>query len=307
MPNEILCLTYLSNEKQRLDKYLSLCDLEHSRSFFQNLIDEGAVLVNQKQVKSNYQLVQGDTIEIIYPKPQETDILPENIALDILYEDKDVMIVNKPKNMVVHPAAGHTSGTLVNAIMHHCKEDLSGINGEIRPGIVHRIDKDTTGALIICKNDNAHNFIAEQISVHSVNRRYIGIVQGIIKEDEGTIHTQIARNKNDRKKMAVVKDGGREAITHYKVLERFKNATYVEFKLETGRTHQIRVHMSHIKHPLLGDAVYGSEKLAKGYDGQTLHAKIIGFIHPTTKEYLEIEAPIPEYFKILLDKLRKTT
>lgn len=307
MSKDFICLTYLSNEKQRLDKYLSLCDLEHSRSFFQNLIDNGGVLVNKKAVKSNYQLVAGDVIEVNYPEPLETDILPENIDLDILYEDKDVLIVNKPKNMVVHPAAGHYSGTLVNAIMHHCKDELSGINGEIRPGIVHRIDKDTTGALIICKNDNAHNFIAEQISVHSVNRRYVGIVQGVIKEDEGTIHTQIARNKVDRKKMCVVKDGGREAITHFKVLERFKNTTYVEFKLETGRTHQIRVHMAHMKHPLLGDAVYGSEKLAKGYEGQTLHAKIIGFIHPTTREYIEIEAPIPDYFAKLLEKLRKTS
>ena len=305
MSERTISLTYLSNEKLRLDKYLCSCDLEHSRSFFQNLIDDGQVLVNNKQVKSNYQLSFNDSVEVTYPLPQETSILPEDISLDILYEDKDVLIVNKPKNMVVHPAAGHTSGTLVNAIMHHCKDDLSGINGEIRPGIVHRIDKDTTGALIICKNDNAHNFIAEQISVHSVNRRYVGIVQGVVKEDEGTIHTQIARHKTDRKKMSVVKEGGREAITHYKVLERFKNATFMEFKLETGRTHQIRVHMSFMKHPLLGDNVYGSEKNAKGFQGQTLHAKIIGFIHPTTKEYLEIQAPIPEYFEKLLDKLRK--
>ncbi len=301
----MVTITYTSEEKLRLDKFLTTQDSDHSRSFFQNLIEEEQILVNGRVVKANFQLSDGDIIEINYPEPQEIDILPEDIELDILYEDKDVLIVNKPKDMVVHPAAGHTSGTLVNAIMHHCKGDLSGINGEIRPGIVHRIDKDTTGALIICKNDNAHNFIAEQISVHSVNRRYVGIVQGVIKDDEGTIHTQIARSKIDRKKMCVVKENGRDAITHYKVLERFKNATFVEFKLETGRTHQIRVHMSYLKHPLLGDSVYGREKSAKGYQGQTLHAKIIGFIHPTTKEYLEIQAPIPEYFQKLLEKLRK--
>ncbi len=306
MSDNMIAITYTSAEKLRLDKFLTTKDTDHSRSFFQNLIEEEQVLVNGRVVKANFQLSEGDIIQINYPEPQEIDILPEDIKLDILYEDKDVLIVNKPKDMVVHPAAGHTSGTLVNAIMHHCKGDLSGINGEIRPGIVHRIDKDTTGALIICKNDNAHNFIAEQISVHSVNRRYVGIVQGVIKDDEGTIHTQIARSKTDRKKMCVVKENGREAITHYKVLERFKNATFVEFKLETGRTHQIRVHMSYLKHPLLGDSVYGSEKTAKGYQGQTLHAKTIGFIHPTTKEYLEIQAPIPEYFQKLLEKLRKT-
>lgn len=306
MSEQIVDLAYSSEDKLRLDKYLTTYDTEHSRSFFQNLIEEGRILVNGRVVKANFQLSNGDNIRICYPQAQDVDILPEDISLDILYEDSEVLIVNKPKGMVVHPAAGHTSGTLVNAIMHHCKGDLSGINGEIRPGIVHRIDKDTTGALIICKNDNAHNFIAEQISVHSVNRRYVGIVQGIIKEDEGTIRTQIARSKTDRKKMSVVKENGRDAITHYKVLERFKNATFVEFKLETGRTHQIRVHMSYIKHPLLGDHVYGSEKLAAGYQGQTLHAKIIGFIHPKTNEYLEVQAPIPEYFEKLLDKLRKT-
>ncbi len=305
MSEQIIHIIYDNNEKIRLDKFLTMKDADHSRSFFQNLIEDEKILVNGRVVKANFMLSCDDEIMITYPAPQEIDILPEDIELDILYEDSDVLIVNKPKDMVVHPAAGHTSGTLVNAIMHHCKDDLSGINGEIRPGIVHRIDKDTTGALIICKNDNAHNFIAEQIAVHSVSRRYVGIVCGVIKEDEGTIHTQIARHKTDRKKMAVVKDGGREAITHFKVLERFKDATFVEFKLETGRTHQIRVHMSHIKHPLLGDAIYGSEKLAKGYQGQTLHAKIIGFIHPTTKEYVEFEAPIPEYFQNLLDKFRR--
>jgi len=307
MYEHLKTLIFDSGEKIRLDKFLSMSDLDHSRSFFQNLIENSNVLVNNKSVKTNYILSIGDVITIDYPEPESIEIVPENITLDILYEDMDVLVVNKPKNMVVHPAAGHYSGTLVNAIMYHCKDDLSGINGEIRPGIVHRIDKDTTGALIICKNDQSHNFIAEQISKHTVNRRYVGIVQGVIKEDEGTIRTQIDRNKNDRKKMAVVKNGGREAITHFKVLERFKNATFVEFKLETGRTHQIRVHMSHYKHPLLGDAVYGSEKLAKGYMGQTLHAKIIGFIHPTTKEYIEVEAPIPDYFLELLDKFRKTS
>ena len=222
-----------------------------------------------------------------------------------MYEDDDVIIVNKPKDMVVHPCPGHYSGTLVNAIMYHCRENLSGINGEIRPGIVHRIDKDTTGSLIICKNDQSHRLIAEQIKVHSVNRLYRGIVKGIVKEDSGTIEGAIGRHPKDRKKMAINERNGKTAITHYRVIERLKDATYMEFKLETGRTHQIRVHMASIGHPLLGDTVYGSLKNPYHLQGQTLHAYIIGFVHPTTGEYVEFKAPIPEYFEDLLNKLRK--
>ncbi len=292
---------------QRIDKFLAGELEEYSRSFIQNLMDQQLVLVNEKPVKSNYKLRSFDHVSVSIPESKEIEVVAQDIPLDILYEDKDVLIVNKPKGMVVHPSAGHPDHTLVNAIMFHCHDDLSGINGEIRPGIVHRIDMDTTGSLIICKNDQAHQFIAEQIAKHSVNRIYEGIVSGVVKEDEGTIHTLIGRSQKDRKKMAVVKEHGREAITHYKVLERFKNATYMQFKLETGRTHQIRVHMAHIQHPLMGDAVYGFAKQPAGLQGQTLHAKIIGFVHPTTKEYVEFEAPLPEYFVQLLDKLRKNT
>lgn len=242
------------------------------------------------------------TVEI--PDAVETQILPEDIPLDILYEDDDLLVVNKPKGMVVHPSAGHYSGTLVNAIMYHCKDSLSGINGEIRPGIVHRIDMDTTGSLIVCKNDESHVFIAEQIKEHSVNRRYRGIVYGVVRDDEGTIHAPIGRHPVDRKKMAINEKNGKDAITHYKVLERFDKYTYMEFKLETGRTHQIRVHMASIRHPLLGDTLYSNGKSPYKLQGQTLHAMTIGFIHPRTREYMEISAPLPEYFEKILRDLR---
>ena len=298
----------LEEEKgERIDKFLVMKFPDYSRTFFQNLMDKEMVLVNQKSIKANYKLRNNDVISLQIPEPKEIEVIGEEIPLDILYEDKDVLIVNKPKGMVVHPSAGHENGTLVNAILHHCHDELSGINGEIRPGIVHRIDMDTTGSLIICKNDVAHQKIAEQIAEHTVNRIYVGLVHGRMHQEEGTIHTLIGRSPKDRKKMAVLKDQGREAITHYKVLEQFKNAAYVEFKLETGRTHQIRVHMSHIGHPLLGDKVYGN---LKGYDylqGQTLHAKTIGFVHPSTMEYVEFHAPMPSYFTDLLDKLRKNS
>lgn len=290
--------------KLRIDKYLSEKMTDFSRSFLQNLLAKELVCVNGKPVKANYKLRLGDEISVQIPPQKEVEIVAEDIPLSILYEDDDVLIVNKPKGMVVHPSAGHESGTLVNAIMYHCKDNLSGINGEIRPGIVHRIDMDTTGSLIVCKNDKAHQNIADQIQVHSINRIYEGIVMGVLKEDEGTIKTLIGRSPSDRKKMAVVKQNGKEAITHYKVLERFRNYTYVQFKLETGRTHQIRVHMAHLHHPLLGDQVYGPAKQPFSLQGQTLHAKIIGFEHPTTKEYVEFEAPLPEYFNDLLRKLR---
>ena len=293
-----------SDEGVRIDKYLASSITDKSRSFFQKAIDNGQVLVNGSLVKSKYLTKLGDEIVVTIEPVREIDIVPEDIPIEILYQDDDVIVVNKPKGMVVHPAPGHYTGTLVNALMYHCKESLSGINGEIRPGIVHRIDMNTTGSLLVCKNDKAHNDIAAQIKVHSVNRIYKGIVVGNIKEDSGTINAPIGRNPKDRKKMAVVNDG-REAITNFTVLERFKGYTYVQFKLETGRTHQIRVHMAHIGHPLLGDDVYG--KPVKNLQGQTLHAQTIGFVQPTSGEYIEVDAPLPEYFENLLQKYRSMT
>lgn len=293
-----------SYEEERLDKYLSLIFPEQSRSFFQKLIKDGQIRVNEKTEKANYRLKTQDLIEVSIPEAVETPILPENIPLDILYEDDDLLIVNKPKGMVVHPSAGHYTGTLVNAIMYHCKDSLSGINGEIRPGIVHRIDMDTTGSLIVCKNDESHIFVAEQIKEHSVVRKYRGIVCGHVKEEEGTIHAPIGRHPIERKKMAINEKNGKDAITHYRVLEHFANYTYMEFQLETGRTHQIRVHMASIGHPLLGDTLYSSGKSPYKLQGQTLHAMTIGFIHPRTKEYLEVSAPLPEYFEKILRDLR---
>lgn len=291
-------------EDERLDKYLSVIFPEQSRSFFQKLIKEGHISVNEKCEKANYRLKPEDIVMVEIPDAVETPILPENIPLDILCEDDDILIVNKPKGMVVHPSAGHYTGTLVNAIMYHCKDSLSGINGEIRPGIVHRIDMDTTGSLIICKNDESHVAVAEQIKEHSVTRRYRGIVCGVVRDDEGTIHAPIGRHPVERKKMAINEHNGKDAITHYKVLERFHNYTYMEFELETGRTHQIRVHMASIGHPLLGDAVYSSGRSPYKLQGQTLHAMTIGLIHPRTKEYLEVSAPLPEYFEKILRDLR---
>lgn len=290
-------------EGERLDKYLSILYPEQSRSFFQKLIKDGHVLVNDTPEKANYRLRVEDLISVTIPDAVETPILPENIPLDILYEDDDLLVVNKPKGMVVHPSAGHYTGTLVNAIMYHCKDSLSGINGEIRPGIVHRIDMDTTGSLIVCKNDESHIFIAEQIKEHSVTRKYRGIVYGGVSNDEGTIDAPIGRHPTDRKKMAIVPNG-KPAVTHYRVLQRFERYTYMEFQLETGRTHQIRVHMASIGHPLLGDAVYSSGKSPYHLQGQTLHAMTIGFIHPATREYLEITAPLPDYFEKILHDLR---
>ena len=289
----------------RLDKYLCNIYPDLSRSFFQKLIKENNISVNDKLEKSNYKVKEKDIICVTFPDVEETTIEAENIPLDILYEDNDLLIVNKPKGMVVHPSAGHDKGTLVNAIMFHCKDSLSGINGQIRPGIVHRIDMDTTGSLIVCKNDESHIKIAEQIKEHSVNRIYVGIVVGNVKDDEGTIEGAIGRHPIDRKKMAINEKNGKPAITHYKVLERFGNYTYMEFKLETGRTHQIRVHMASIGHPLLGDNLYSSGKCSiQKLQGQTLHAKTIGFIHPSTNEYMEFSAPLPEYFVKLLTKLK---
>ena len=295
-------------EGERLDKFLSIIYPEFSRAFFQKLIKSKQVSVNETPQKASYCVKIDDIVTVEIPDAVETTIEPENIPLDILYEDDDVLIVNKPKGMVVHPSAGHYSGTLVNAIMYHCKDTLSGINGEIRPGIVHRIDMDTTGSLIVCKNDEAHVNIAQQIKEHSVNRIYVGIVCGNVKEDSGTVEGAIGRHPIERKKMAINEKNGKPAITHYKVLERFKNYTYMQFKLETGRTHQIRVHMASIGHPLLGDTLYSSGRLPfKHLQGQCLHAKTIGFIHPKTGEYMEYSAPLPEYFEKLLCLLKSNT
>lgn len=291
-------------EEERLDRYLSELFPEQSRSFFQKLIKEGHVWVNQTPQKANYRLKPEDIVEVEIPDAVPVQIEPEDIPLDILYEDEDLLIVNKPKGMVVHPAVGHYSGTLVNAVLFHCRESLSGINGEIRPGIVHRIDKDTTGSLIICKNDEAHRDIAKQIKEHSITRKYVGIVAGHFREESGTVEGAIGRHPVDRKKMAINEKNGKPAVTHYRVLETLKQASYMEFSLETGRTHQIRVHMASISHPLLGDTVYGSQKNPHHLQGQALHAKTIGFVHPSTGKYMEISAPVPEYMEELLRRLR---
>lgn len=291
-------------EGTRIDVLLAGRFADLSRSHVQKLLKSEAVLVNQRPVKANYKAAAGDQVAIDIPEAGEPEILAEPMDLDILYEDSDVILVNKPKGMVVHPAAGHYSKTLVNGLMYHCRQDLSGINGVLRPGIVHRIDMDTTGVLIVCKNDMAHNCIAEQLKEHTMGRRYEAIVHGVIKEDQGVIDAPIGRHPTDRKKMAVNEKNGRRAVTHYQVLERFSQFTYVECRLETGRTHQIRVHMASIHHPVLGDPVYGPERCPFKLQGQTLHAGVLGFVHPRTGEYLEFQAPLPEYFQRLLEKLR---
>ena len=283
---------------ERIDRFLADSQ-DLTRSFLQKILKEGEVIVNGKSVKANYKLRKGDRIEFEIPEAVEPDIVAEDIPLSILYEDADVLVVDKPKGMVVHPAAGHYSRTLVNAVMYHCKGELSGINGVLRPGIVHRIDRDTTGSIIICKNDMAHNEIARQLKEHSINRRYRAIVTGVLKDEEVTIEGAIGRDKKDRKKMAITADG-KPAVTHYRVLQRFKHYTYVECVLETGRTHQIRVHMASIGHPLLGDEVYGRRSDKYKCEGQCLHAMTLGFHHPRTGEYIEVNAPLPPYFEHLL-------
>ena len=289
---------------ERIDRFLS-GDLEGlSRSYIQKLLKEGGITVNGKAVKSNYKLNAGDEILVQIPDPEPMDILPEDIPLDILYEDEDILVVNKPKGMVVHPSPGHYSHTLVNAVLFHCGGRLSGINGVLRPGIVHRIDMDTTGSLLICKNDRAHQILADDLKEHNITRRYHAVVHGNLKEDTGTVNAPIGRHPVDRKKMSTKAPNGRHAVTHYRVLERFGNYTYIECELETGRTHQIRVHMSSIGHPLLGDNVYGPAKCPFSLQGQTLHAKILGIHHPSTGEYMEFDAPLPDYFVRLLSTLR---
>lgn len=289
-------------EDERIDKCMSMLIDSLSRSYIQKLIKEEAVYVNGKPVKGSYRVKSDDEVIFSLPKAVEPDIEPEDIPLDILYEDQDIIVVNKPKGMVVHPAAGHYSGTLVNALMFHCKGELSGINGVMRPGIVHRIDRDTTGSVIACKNDFAHNCIAAQLKAHTINRRYKAICHGVFNEENGIINKSIGRHPTDRKKMAVV-ENGKTAITHYTLLKRFNQYSYIECVLETGRTHQIRVHMSSIGHPLLGDDVYCHMKSGFKLEGQTLHAQTLGFIHPTTGAYMEINAPLPDYFQHLLDIL----
>lgn len=290
-----------AQEGIRLDKFLSLIYPDLSRSYFQKLIKSGQVLVTDAIKKPSYEVKEGELVTVQIPPAVQANIQAEDIPLDILYEDDHILIVNKPKGMVVHPAAGNYTGTLVNAVMYHCQGQLSGINGEIRPGIVHRIDKDTTGSLIVCKNDFSHVRIASQIKAHSLTRRYRGIVVGRVKDEMGTICTSIGRDPKNRKKMASNVQNGKHAVTHYRVLECFSKHTYMEFELETGRTHQIRVHMASIGHPLLADPLYGPAKCSYKLQGQCLHAMTLGFIHPVSEEYVEVTAPLPGYFQNLLE------
>lgn len=299
-----MLLQYDSEDKVRLDSYLSDHLKGMSRSHIQKEIKKGRILVGGNAVKAGYLLSRGEEIEVFEDaEPEETEVRAEEIPLSIVYEDEDVIVVNKPKGMVVHPAAGHAEGTLVNALLWHCRNSLSGINGELRPGIVHRIDKDTTGLLIACKNDAAHQCIAAQLAAHSITRRYLALVHGRFSEAEGTVDLPIGRSEKDRKKMAVVGEGrGRRAVTHYQVLETYGDLSLISCRLETGRTHQIRVHMSYIGHPLLGDPVYGQKKDPYVKYGQFLHAAVLGFVHPRTGQYMEFEAPLPAYFSEILRK-----
>lgn len=293
----------LSVSGERLDKAVSLLYENISRSSAQTLIEDGNVLVNNKVANKKTSLKEGDCVTINLPEPKELDVTPENIPLDIVYEDEHLLVVNKPKGMVVHPAAGNYNGTLVNALLYHCGDSLSGINGVIRPGIVHRIDKDTSGLLIVAKTDVAHNGLAEQIKEHSFKREYRTVVVGNIKDDSGTIDAPIGRHPKDRKKQAVTDKNSRNAITHYEVIERFNGFTFLRVILETGRTHQIRVHMSYRGNPVAGDTVYGNAKKTYGLEGQCLHAAVIGFVHPITNEYLEFESALPDYFTDFLKRI----
>ncbi len=288
----------------RLDAFLALNLEGKTRSAVQKLMDQGKVLVNGKAGRKNDKVKPGDSIRVEIPEPEPLELLPQDIPLDIVYEDEHLLVVNKPKGMVVHPAPGNPDGTLVNALLYHCGQSLSGINGVIRPGIVHRIDKDTSGLLMVAKNDLAHQSLAAQIAAHTFTRMYNTVVYGNLKTDEGTISAPIARHPTDRKKMAVV-PGGREAVTHYQALERLPGFTLVECRLETGRTHQIRVHMAHIGHPVAGDPVYGPKKCITSLNGQCLHARLLGFVHPATGEYMEFDSGLPPYFTDFLEKLRR--
>lgn len=290
----------------RIDKYLGSCQKEFSRSYLQKLIKEQAVFMNGMVVTVKEKTISGAIIHMQVPEPEPLEIQPENIFLDILYEDQDIIVINKGKDMVVHPAAGHMSGTIVNALLYHCKGELSGINGIMRPGIVHRIDRNTTGVIVACKNDKSHHVIAEQLKVHSITRKYKAIVHGCFKEKEGIVNVPIGRHPLQRKKMAVNQQRGKEAITHYHLLQNLEHQlAYIECQLETGRTHQIRVHMAYIHHPLLGDDVYGiGTDIKYNLMGQVLHAAVLGFIHPSTGKYMEFQAPLPEYFQELLSKFQ---
>lgn len=295
----------VNNDNQgRIDRFLSENLPDISRSFLQKVVKNEGVTVNGAIVKANFKVSAGDEVKLIIDAPIEPDILAEDIPLDIIFEDNDLLIVNKPKEMVVHPAAGHYTGTLVNAIMFHCKDSLSGINGVMRPGIVHRIDMNTTGSIVICKNDYSHQYVADLLKAHTIERKYRAIVHGRIKDDSGTIEGPIGRDERDRKKMSINHRNGKEAITHFKVIERFENYTYIECQLETGRTHQIRVHMASLGHPLLGDSTYCNRKSKFNLTGQTLHAHTIGFPHPRSGEYMEFTAPLPEYFNKILKVLQ---
>ncbi len=303
--NEIKIIADIGDKGKRIDKFLCERLSDYTRSAIQNLIEGEYVWVNGNSVKTAYKVKDNDDILIRIPDLKEPDILPEDIPLEIIYEDDDMLVVNKPQGMVVHPAPGNYSGTLVNALIGYCQDSLSGINGEKRPGILHRIDKDTSGLLMVAKNDMAHKGLAEQIKAHSLTRAYLALVHGGFNQDSGTINMPIGRHHTDRKKMAVTYHNSREAITHYKVLERLGKYTFVECVLETGRTHQIRVHMSKLGHPIVGDPVYGAKKEEFNLKGQLLHAYKIGFIHPRTKEYLEFEKEIPDYYEKIMKKLRK--
>jgi len=296
--------TYKISEEQkgeRVDKALATLEADWTRSQIQIWLKDGAVLVNGESVKTNYKVRANDVITVTVPEVEELDIVAEDLDLDIVYEDEDVLVVNKPRGMVVHPAPGHATGTLVNGLMHHCN-DLSGINGVMRPGIVHRIDKDTTGLLMVAKNDKAHVSLVDQLVKKTATRKYTALVHGHIPHDKGTVDAPIGRDVRDRQSMAVI-DKGKHAVTHFRVLERFGNFTLVECRLETGRTHQIRVHMKYIGYPLAGDPKYGPKKTID-FNGQALHAGVLGFIHPRTEEYMEFEAPLPEDFKVLLEEMK---
>lgn len=288
----------------RIDKAVGLLDNSLSRMAIQRMIDEGNILVNEKKIKPSYKTKLKDEVTIIKEEPKKIDIVAQDIPIEVLYEDNDIIVVNKPKGMVVHPANGNPDGTLVNAIMNLCGDSLSGIGGEIRPGIIHRLDKDTSGVLVVAKNDMAHVNISNQIKNRETSKIYVALVRGVIKENEATINMPIGRSKRDRKKMAITKDG-KEAITHFKVLKRYDGFTLLEIKIETGRTHQIRVHLSEIGYPVIGDYIYSNGKNPFGVEGQMLHAKQIEFVHPRTGEKMKIEAPIPQYFQEILKQLDK--
>ena len=303
MRNAFILTVLPEQEGERIDKYLSGALSDLSRSAAAKLLEQGNVTVCSKPAAKNYKCRAGDVISVLVPPPVPPEAKAENIPLDIVYEDRDLLVVNKPKGMVVHPAAGNYTGTLVNALLYHCGSSLSGINGVLRPGIVHRIDKDTSGLLIVAKNDRAHAGLARQIKEHSFERAYECVAHGNIKEDEFTVSLPIGRNPKDRKKMAVVYKNSQPAVTHVKVLKRYGSFTHLRCTLETGRTHQIRVHLSHIGHPIAGDEVYGPKKPVKGLNGQCLHAKHIGFVHPITGQWLSFESELPEYFTRFLSKL----